>query len=121
MKCEFEKVLNGIVKYIDSELYTKMNGLQEFAARVVVGRVLSNEKEIKQKIVENGYIRTFGFVDSDGMVDVECLAKDIKREINRQGKLEVVLPMFGKITFVPADVDILYTMITGEGFGNDNH
>ncbi len=121
MKCEFEKVLHGITKYIDSEVYTQMNELQEFAARVIVGRVLANEKELKEKIIGNSYIKTFGFVDCDGKVDVDGLAKDIKREISRQGKIEMVLPMFGKLTFVPSDVDVLYSMITGEGFGNDNH
>lgn len=121
MKCEFEKVLHGIAKYIDSEIYSQMNDFQEFAARVLVGRVLANEKEIKQNLIDNGYIRTFGFMDSEGKVDVCCLAKDIKREINRQGKIEVALPMFGKLTFVPADVDVLYTMITGEGLSDDNH
>lgn len=120
MKCEFEKVLHGITKYIDSELYSHMNSLQEFTARVLVGRVLSNEKEIKEKFIENGYIRTFGFVDSDGNVEVKELAKDIKRELARQGKVEIVLPMFGKMTFVPADVDILYMMITGEEFDEHN-
>lgn len=114
MKYELDKVLDGIAKYIDDEMYSRMNEFQEFAARVLVGRVLENKDEIKDSLVNNGYIRTFGIIDSDGMVDVEGLASDIKREISRKGKITFTIPMFGKITFVPSDVDELHQRIKGE-------
>jgi hypothetical protein len=91
-----------------------MNDLQEFVARVLVGRVLENSDEIQDSLINNGYIRTFGIIDSDGMVDVEGLAADIKREISRKGKITFNLPMFGKMTFVPSDVDELHQRIKGE-------
>lgn len=114
MKYELDRVLDGIAKYIDEEMYSRMNDLQEFAARVLVGRVLENSEEIQDSLINNGYIRTFGIIDSDGMVDVEGLAADIKREISRKGKITFTIPMFGKMTFVPSDVDELYQRIKGE-------
>lgn len=114
MKYELDKVLDGIAKYIDDEMYSRMNDFQEFAARVLVGRVLENSEEIQDSLINNGYIRTFGIIDSDGMVDVEGLASDIKREISRKGKITFTIPMFGKMTFVPSDVDELYQRIKGE-------
>jgi hypothetical protein len=45
------------------------------------------------------------------MVDVDDLAKDIKREIERKGKLVVSLPMFGRLTFTPNDVDVIVNYI----------
>jgi hypothetical protein len=114
MKYELDRVLDGIAKYIDEEMYSRMNDLQEFAARVLVGRVLENSEEIQDSLINNGYIRTFGIIDSDGMVDVEGLASDIKREISRKGKITFTIPMFGKMTFVPSDVDELYQRIKGE-------
>jgi hypothetical protein len=115
MKYEIEKVFDALAKYIDSELYPRMNDFQEFAARVLVGRVLENKDEIKDSLVNNGYIRTFGIIDYDGMVDVEGLASDIKREISRKGKITFSVPMFGKMTFVPSDVDIIHQLIVGGG------
>ena len=114
MKYELDRVLDGIAKYIDDEMYSRMNDFQEFAARVLVGRVLENSEEIQDSLINNGYIRTFGIIDSDGMVDVEGLAADIKREISRKGKITFSVPMFGKMTFVPSDVDELYQRIKGE-------
>lgn len=114
MNYEFEKVLNGIAKYINNEIYPGMNQLQEFAARVVVGRILNNEKNIKNMILNNGFIKTFGIVDEEGLIELESLMHDIKREIARQEKITFDVPMFGKMTFGPADVDALYYTITGE-------
>lgn len=114
MLYKFEKVVDGVSKYINSEIYSGMNDVQEFVSRIVVGRVLENQESIKKALMDNGIIRTFGFVDSEGMVDVDALMLDIKREIERKGKLELHIPMIGKLTFVPDDVAILHGFIKGD-------
>ena len=114
MKYEFEKVIDGLSKYINNNIYAGMNDWQRFLARVMVGRFLNNQENVKNMLIHNGFIRTFGIIDSDGMVDVEGLASDIKREISRKGKITFTIPMFGKMTFVPSDVDELYQRIKGE-------
>jgi hypothetical protein len=111
MTYRFEKVIDGLTKYIDREIYHGMNDLQELAARVCVGRVINNTESIKKALMDNGFVRTFGIIDEEGMVDVDDLAKDIKREIERKGKLVVSLPMFGRLTFTPNDVDVIVNYI----------
>lgn len=113
MNVEFKKALDGISRFINSEIYSNLNDWQEFLARLMVGRILGNEENVREMLINNPYIRTFGIIDSNGMVDVDDLAKDIKREISRKGKVSFELPMFGNITFCPSDVDILYKHITG--------
>lgn len=116
MKYEFEKVIDGLSKYIDSVIYPGMADWQEFTARVLVGRFLNNENGIKESLMNNGFIRTFAIIDSDGKVDVGSLCKDIKRELSKKEKITFNLPMFGKLTFKPDDVDVIYKTITGEEF-----
>ena len=112
MTYKFEKVIDGIARYINAEIYTGMNDLQEMLARIAVGRVINNEKAIKESLMNNGIIRTFGLIDNDGMVDVEGLRGELKREIERKGKISISIPMFGKLTFTPDDVDVLCRYIT---------
>lgn len=119
MKYEFEKVIDGLSKYINDEIYAGMNDLQEFAARVMVGRIINNRENVKEMLINNGFIRTFGVIDTEGMVDVDSLAADIKREIARKEKITFNVPMFGKMTFKPSDVDMLYRDITGEELTNN--
>ena len=118
MMYEFNRVIDGISRYIDAEIYSGMNDLQEFAARVLIGRFLINSDNVKNSLVNNGFIRTFGIINEEGMVDVVTLAKDIKREIARKGKISVSIPMFGTMNFVPEDVDALFRNITGEEMQN---
>jgi hypothetical protein len=107
MKYTVEKVIDGIARYIDNNIYTNMTDIQELVARLVVGRAIQNSEAFSDLLKSNGFIRTFGFVDSDGMVNVDLLAQDIKREIARKGALEISIPMYGKLKFVPEDVDVI--------------
>ena len=119
MKYEFEKVIDGMSKYINDEIYSSMNDLQEFAARVIVGRIINNQENVKEMLINNGFVRTFGVIDAEGMVDVDSIAGDIKREIARKEKITFNIPMFGRMTFKPTDVDMLYRHITGEEMTNN--
>ena len=121
MKYTFEKVVDGLSRYIDAELYPHMNDLQEFMARVLVGRFLSNESGIKESLVANGFLRTFGVLDGDGMVDVDALIRDIKRELIRKKQVSFSIPMFGRMTFSPEDADKIHKLIVGEELHNENH
>ena len=114
MLYKFEKVVDGIAKYLNAEIYSGMNDLQEIMARIVVGRLIGNEAGLKKALVNNGVIRTLGIIDGEGMVDLDALAKDLKREIENKGKLEISIPLFGTFKFVPDDVDTLYKYIAGE-------
>lgn len=118
MKYKFEQVLDGLASYIDEHIYAGMNDLQEFAARVIVGRVLNNGAAVKESLINNGFIRTFAIIDNDGMIDVCSLAKDIQREISKKEKITFNIPMFGKMTFNASDVDVIYKSITGEELEN---
>jgi hypothetical protein len=114
MTYKFDKVVDGIAKYINSEIYKGMNDVQEFLSRIVVGRLIENQEHIKRSLIDNGVVRSMGYIDSEGMVDVDTLMIDVKREIERKGKLEMTIPMIGKLTFVPDDVAILHGFIKGD-------
>lgn len=109
----FEKVLNGILKYMDKEIYSGMNDWQELAARIAVSRMLKNSDNIKSAICDNTFVRTFAIVDKNGYIDIDGLYSDIKEQVNRKGKIEITLPLFGTFKFSPSDVDKLYSTITG--------
>ena len=114
MKYSFEKVINGLLTYIDSEIYGGMNDVQELVARLALARIINNQGSIKTYLMNNGMIRTFGIIDDEGMVDIENLARDLKNEISRKEKLTISIPMFGKMTFKPNDVNVLFKTITGQ-------
>jgi hypothetical protein len=108
---EFEKVIRGILKYLDREIYGNMVDWQEMVARIAVSRIIGDEDKLKNTLMNNSFVRTFSIIDTDGRVDVDGLMRDIKRQIEAKGKLEFSLPMLGKFSFVTSDVDTLHRYI----------
>lgn len=111
MKVKFEKVIDGLNSYIAKEIYPNLNEIQEFAARLVVGRINNSSEALKAYITGNGFIKTLGLVDSEGMVEIDQLLHDVKREVERKGTIQIAVPLIGKLTFNPSDVDSIYDEI----------
>lgn len=111
----FDAVIQGIIRYLDAEIYKGMSDWQEMAARIAVSRILGNKDALRSSIVNNTFLQTFGVVSPDGMIDVDGLARDIKQQIAAKGKLEVSLPIFGRFTFYDTDVDHLVEHIKRGG------
>ena len=115
----FEKVIEGILRYLNAEVYGKMSGWQEVLARVAVSRMVSNSEQLKESLMNNSFIRTFAIMDGNGNVDVDGLIKDLRTQIAEKEKLVVTLPMLGNFTFTPEDVDELHRYICE--VGHENH
>lgn len=108
---KFEKVINGIMIYMNREIYSGMNEWQEILARIAVSRIIGDEAKLKETLMTNSFVRTFLIMDDEGNIDVEGLMGDLKKQIEQKGKLTIAVPMFGNFTFVPEDVDKLYRAI----------
>ena len=117
---KFEKVLDGVAKFMDKEIYPKMNDWQEVLVRIAEGRIFENRELVKNALVNNGIVRTFGVIDEDGYVDIEGLAADLKKEIQKKTKMKIDIPLFGSMTFLPGDVDNLRNFIV-EGTENEDN
>lgn len=108
---EFEKVIDGILRYLDAEIYKGMNDWQQLMARIAVSRMIGNTESLKNAVVNNSYLRTFAVVDSKGMVDVDGLVKDLKEQLRTMEKVSISIPLMGTFTFTEADIDKLHSMI----------
>jgi hypothetical protein len=107
----FEKVLDGAVRFINENVIPGMNDWQEIAARIAIGRLYENQQSVLTFLQNNGIVRAFGVIDSDGDVDIDRLCADLKREIQKKKKIQVAIPGFGKMSFDASDVDKLYNYI----------
>ena len=121
MAVSFNSALVGAAELIEKNIMPGMNDWQEIAARIALGRVFDNRDALKNYLVNNGYIRTFAMIDNDGNVDIDRLAGDLKREIEKKGKLEIDLKIFGKMKFEATDVDNLHRMIVQGGTRYENY
>lgn len=108
---DFDRVINGIIRYLDREIYIGMNDWQEMLARIAVSRIIGNKDHLRESLMSNPFVRTFAIIDENGVVDVDGLMRDLKEQIERKGKLDISIPMFGKFSFNSGDVDKLHRAI----------
>ena len=113
MKIEFSKIIDGVARFIDKEIYPGMNDWQEVLARAAVGVTLESSSRIKETLMGNGIVKTFCIMDEEGNVDIDRLTSVLKAEIQKKEKVSVKVPVFGTFVFTAADVDELRQMIVG--------
>lgn len=107
MAVPFEKILDGAVRFMNEEIVPGMNDWQEIAARIAICRIYEARENLQAQLAANGLVRAFGIMDAAGNVDAERLLAELRRELERKGRLQIAVPGFGKFTFMPADVDKL--------------
>lgn len=110
---DFDKVIAGIIKYLNKNIFPGLNDWQTLLARTVTARVVKNVSQLKERILSNDFLRTFSVIDNDGRVDVDGLAEDLKQQICAcpNGKVTITIPLFGKYIFAEADIDELHRLI----------
>ena len=110
---EFEKIINGIIKYINKEIIPNMNSWQEVLARLALARLTNNSEVIKKSIISNPIIKTFAIVDENEHFDIDGLINDAKTIVREKGVFEIDVPLFGKFKFTENDISLLHSHIRG--------
>lgn len=105
-----DKIKNGIVKYVDSDLFPIMNG----APKVVLGAYVTIVVEKLPTIISNlrnmPAIAILDVIGKDGSVDIDTLYKAIA-PMMKQERITLNMPIVGKYTFGKEDLDNLYNYI----------
>lgn len=104
---QFDRVVNGVVKYIETEMYPKVGNLQQFGLGIFVGRLARDTSILKNM----EFVKLLKIVDENDEVDIDMLKEDIMMQINKVGKLDMDIPFIGRFTFNPADAEMLFRKI----------
>ena len=110
---EFEKVVNGLVKYVTARIIPTMNDWQSVGARILLARALRSSREIKDALINNYYVKTFGFISEDGNVDIDGILNDLRSVFKEQPYIEINIPMYGSLKFTEADIDDIKGYLEG--------
>lgn len=108
---KYEKVIDGVLRYLNKEIYPTMSELQMFGARLAVARMVKSKDSLKALLTDNPILKTFSILDSEGNVNVDEIACEIKSQLAEIGKLRIDTKIFGAYTFYPEDVDKILSTI----------
>lgn len=104
------KVKNGIVKFLDTEVINKLPGWKSwvFGAGAII--MLSKIDTVIAQIKEHPVVKTMGVIEGD-MVDVETLHSAFRKQAQTVGAVEISIPMIGNLRMGIEDIDKLYNFI----------
>lgn len=108
----YSKVINGLEKFINEEIISKMVGTPKILMNVVVGVVVARATEIFQMLKENSIVKALKIVNENDEVDIEILYTELKKQVQKV-PLIFDFKMLGTITLSEVDVDKLYSYIMG--------
>lgn len=112
---EIRKIEAGIARYIDTELIPKLpdDGIKRVGVGIVSGLIAKRGGLMLEQLAKNPTLQMLTIADSTGGLDVGLLYEVAKEKVPAKG-VSVVLPVVGKLTIYPDDIDTLYRYICGE-------
>ena len=103
------QIKNGLIRYIDTELIPKTQGLQ-FWAMTAAGTLAANKAEaLIDNFVAQPMAQSLGIADN-GMIDIEAIYNAVRPAAER-APANVAIPFVGSYTLNAQDVDKLYNYI----------
>ena len=110
---EYSKVLNGVAKYIDTEIVDKITGWKKWVIGSGVGIALSNTTDVFNQVKNNDFVKMLNVIDKDDKINVEKIYKEMKKQA-KKGAITFDVPMIGALTLNEQDVDKMYDFIKNE-------
>lgn len=107
MNYSADKVINGMIKYADSEIMTKLPTSGKWVFGTVVNLASKKMDEVIANLMSNTIVNMLGIVDDDGNIDVDSLIESMKMSANKYGSISFDVPLVGKMTFTSTDIDAL--------------
>lgn len=102
-------IVDGLVKYINKNLYPTMTDWQKILAADIVSRAIKKAENIENTLANNAFIQALGYIDAEGNVEIESTIETIKQYINNNGgKWKLKIPLMPEYAFSSEDIDIIY-------------
>ena len=110
---EYNKVLNGVAKYVDNEIISKINGWKKWVIGSGIGIAMSNSTNVFNQLKENQFVKMLNIIDKNDKIDVDKIYQEMKKQA-KKGAITFDVPMLGAITLNESDVDKMYEFIINE-------
>lgn len=99
-----DKISRGVASFFDTEVRPSLSGGKQILYGIIVGRAASNAPKLIEQYA--AILAPMGVVQ-DGKVDVEGLATELRKQMEKSGGEMKVTILGDTFTFKPHDVDNL--------------
>ena len=111
MMVTVDQVKQGIVRYIDAEFTSKLQGMKKWLVPIAAAAVV-NAKIDALASTGRPMLVAAGYMAEDGMIDIDRIYSDLIDVARKQGAVTENLPVLGDVTFSESDINSLRRMIS---------
>lgn len=108
-----EQFVNGLITYLDREVIPQLPTSGKWYVGTVAFLATTKTDIIFSQLQNTPMVKMLGIIDQEGLIDVDALATALKQSAEKYGKLQIIFPILGTMTFSSTDVDKLRTYMTG--------
>jgi hypothetical protein len=107
----YEHVLKALVRFIDEEILTKMDGLQRWVLGTGAGIAANKGAKIFHSLKDHSLLKALDLVEDDD-INVDLIYEELIKQASTS-PITIDIPMVGLIKLNRSDVEKLYQMIIG--------
>lgn len=111
---KIEKVIDGLIKYIDKHVLPQMTALQEVGYLTISEAIRNDVSAIEQLISNNIFAKMLFSADRNGEVSLERLVSGLRKVIAKKGSVTFNIPMYGNFTLNDSDITEILKNMTEE-------
>ena len=106
----YGQVIDGLSKFIDSEVVNQLTGNQRILLGMASGIALRKGEHIYNTLRNNNIVKMFDIVDGEGHIDIETLYEEARKQTIKE-VIRLEIPMIGTLKLNEGDIDKLYNYI----------
>ena len=103
-------VQNGIVKYVDYEILSKLSGWKKWTFGALFGIWIGNISNTFNTLKQHPLVSQLGIIDDRDMIDIDKLYEEFLKQSQR-GAITFQIPGIGPLTLDHGDVEKMYQYI----------
>lgn len=111
----YNKVIEGLMTFVDKELIPKMEGYQRWVFGTACGIMGKKCEKIYESLKDVALLKTLDVLDGE-QVNVDLLYEELAKQASKS-PVTIEIPMLGTIRLDKSDVDKLHRYITGGSYG----
>ena len=106
----YEQVIDGISKFVDSEIISQLTGNSKVLLGIGAGVALKKGESIYKNLKNNSIIKMLDIIDEEGHIDIETLYQEVKKQAQKE-IIRLEIPMLGTLKLNDEDIEKLYGYI----------
>ena len=106
---DYKQAIDGIARYIDSEIVPKMDGLQKWIFGTGAGIAMRKADEMFHQFKDHQLLKALDLVKGED-INIQLIYEELIKQAN-QSAVKIEIPLLGTLSLNKDDIEKIYRII----------